>query len=50
MLVTAQVLECPGLRLPLAILMQGENRDFDSLAQVFDAMSLSLLQNAVKDD
>jgi hypothetical protein len=45
LLVTAQVLECPACEQPMVFLLQGENRDFEDLVRVFDAISLSCLQH-----
>lgn len=43
-LVTAQVVACQDSDRQLVILSQAENRDFDQLSAVFDAMTLSLLE------
>ncbi len=45
LLVTAQVLECVECEQPMVLLLQGENREFDALLPVFDAISLSCLHN-----
>lgn len=44
-LITAQAIQCDGSPRQLVIWMQAENREFDSLANVFDAMTLSLLSD-----
>jgi len=44
LLVTAQVLGWEKDGLALAILMQAENREFEELSRVFDAMTFSLLK------
>jgi hypothetical protein len=45
LIVTAQVLECPEFAGRAVVLAQGEDRDFDQLLQVFDAVTLSFLQH-----
>jgi hypothetical protein len=45
LLVTAQLLRCAELTQPAVLLLQGEDRDFDRLVQVFDAITLSFLQH-----
>lgn len=45
LLVTAQVFGCEKNGLALAILMQAENREFEELSRVFDAMTCSLLKS-----
>jgi hypothetical protein len=45
LLVTAQVLRCANRPIAAVLLLQGENRDFDELVRVFDAVSLSFLRH-----
>jgi hypothetical protein len=44
-LITAHVLSLRSPQGQLAVLYQAENRDFDGLQPVFDAISASLLQH-----
>jgi hypothetical protein len=38
-------LRCVELQQPAVLLLQGEDRDFDRLVPVFDAISLSFLRH-----
>jgi hypothetical protein len=45
LIITAQVLESPEIAGRAVVLLQAEDRDFEQLARVFDAVTLSFLEN-----